>query len=44
MDLGPQEIIIIVLLVVILFGVAWAAKNKRLLKRPGAASDKSDKA
>lgn len=44
MDLGPQELIIIVLLLVILFGIAWAAKNKRyLMKRPNANNASSNK-
>ena len=36
MDIGPQEIIIIVLIIVVLFGITWAAKNKNYLKRPGS--------
>jgi hypothetical protein len=46
MDLGPQEIIIIILLIVVLFGVTWAYKNKRLPGRSGGANasakDKND--
>ena len=39
MDLGPQEIIIILLLIVVLFGVSWVVKNKRNLKYPGSNND-----
>jgi hypothetical protein len=48
MSIGPQEVIIVLLLIIILFGISWAVKYKRHFKPPGSTNvstkDKSDKA
>ena len=46
MEIGPQEIIIVILIVVVLFGITWAVKGKRLsqLGNTNAANkNKNDK-
>lgn len=47
MEIGPQEIIIVVLILVVLFGITWVLKGKGDLKRPGSTTapskNKTDK-
>ena len=46
MNIGLPEIIIILVIVVVLFGIAWVVKNKRRSSRPSntnASTQKKDK-
>jgi hypothetical protein len=42
MELGLPEITIIILIIVVLFGITWAVKNKKLPGGGGTAQKKND--